>query len=196
MKYYLKIFKAALLAFILGICFSACKSEILKPEAKAEQETYFSVKQFFDDQWKTRHGIPYTLMRVSTFNGISDSTYLGLDSTLWQNIRHVFDEADIGDPKFLGQYQFNLFSDDQTDVIFLNYEAKNPTLFMRKMNIGMDQFTHRVRSLYIETEQQNRIYKRKQKLLYAPNKLIQIQEFEQSALAPEKDLKIEYIYAS
>jgi hypothetical protein len=195
MKYYLKARKLALLILITGFYFSACKNLEVHPEQKMEGDTYFSVKQFFDDQWATRHGQPITLTRISTFNGISDSAFLGLDSALWQNIRHIFDEADIGDPKFLGQYKFSLFTDDQTDITFLNYEAEKPNLFMRKMNIGMDQFTHKVRTLYIETQQKNRIYTRTQKLLYVPDKIIQIQEFEKSAIAPEKELKIEYIYS-
>jgi hypothetical protein len=105
-----------------------------------------------------------------------------------------FDQADIGNPKFLDQYRFNLFEDADLQLVNLNYEAKSDELFTQKMNIGVDAFNNRVRSVYIETRIRNKVYRRSQKLYYAPDRVIQIQEYEKSATMPEKDLKVEYHY--
>jgi hypothetical protein len=156
--------------------------------------TYFSIKDFFKDQWNTRRGSPYTLLRIVTLNGKTDSAFVDLDSTLWFSLKAKFDAADIGDRKFLDQYNFDLLEDDVSETRYLHYEAKNPELFMRKMDIGADQFTNLVKSVYIETREGGKAFERSQKLQYIPDRIFQIQEYEKSAAAPEKNLKIEYRY--
>lgn len=182
-----------LLVGIFSVLFFACKSKN-DPVNPEDQETYFSVRQFLDDQWATRHGQPVILLRITVFNGTTDTSFVSLDSTLWSTIRMKFDQADIGDPKFLDQYRFNLFEDKDLQLINLNYEAKSGDLFTRKMNIGVDAFNNRVRTVYIETNKHNKVYQRSQKLYYAPDRIIQIQEYEKSATMPEKSLKVEYHY--
>jgi hypothetical protein len=184
---------ALLLSGIFSVLCFACTSKKAAEKPK-DQETYFSVRQFLDDQWKTRKGQPIALLRITSFNGTSDSSFVNLDSTLWSNIRMKFDQADIGNPKFLDQYRFNLFEDADLQLVNLNYEAKSDELFTQKMNIGVDAFNNRVRSVYIETRIRNKVYRRSQKLYYAPDRVIQIQEYEKSATMPEKDLKVEYHY--
>lgn len=188
-----KSYRFLLLLGVFSILFSACKNK-RNPAKPEDPETYFSVQQFLDDQWATRHGQPVSLLRIISFNGMTDSSFVNLDSTLWSTIRAKFDEADIGNPKFLEQYTFNLFEDKDLQLINLNYEAKLPDLFTRKMYVGVDAFNNRVRSVYIETNKQNKVYRRSQKLYYAPDRVIQIQEFEKSLTMPEKDLKVEYHY--
>src|SRR6218665_3679923 len=77
--------------------------------------TYFSLKDYFDDQWKTRSGSPYTLLKIQTVNGKTDTAYAPLDSALWLEIRAPFDAADIGDKKFLGHYKYDSFEDETTE---------------------------------------------------------------------------------
>lgn len=183
-----------ILAIWLFVVFASCKGGADTPTVAEEQETYFSIKQFLDDQWKNREGVPYTLLRVASFNGVSDSAFVPLDSTLWHSLRSRFDETDISDPRFFGRYTFNTFEEEALDLINLYYEAIDPELFTRKLNIGIDYFTGRVRSVYVETSKKNAVYEKKGKLLYVPDRLIQVQEYEKSVVSPRKQLNVAYYF--
>ena len=180
---------AFLICFIF-LAFTNCKTKT-EPVDK-DAAGYFSIKQFLDDQWNNRRGIPYTLTKISTLNGKTDSSYIALDSVLWRNIRSKFDATDISDPKFLSQYDYNSYEEESMDFTTLHYQAKDKKLFTQVMNVDIDNFNNRVRSIYIETIKENAIYKKTEKLLYVPDDLIQIQEFEKSVVSPEKNMKISF----
>ena len=119
-----------LLIVVLSLSLFACKekqkSNSVKEENTEEVATYFSVTDFFIDQWSNRRGNPYTLLRIVTLNGKSDSSFVQLDSTLWFSLRAKFDAADIKNRKFLGQYNFDMF-EDQTNIVnvFVKDEKKS-----------------------------------------------------------------------
>ncbi len=163
--------------------------------AMAEEEPYFSISQYFDDQWQTRKDNPYTLLRIVNLNGRTDSSFVPLDSVLWQNLRAYFDAGDISQDKFKGQYKYNIFEDESTQSLNLIYEAKEPDLFTTKMLIGADMYSKLVRSVYMETKKEKKNYLQTQKLSYIPDRVFQIQEFEHSLAAPDKKLFIEYRFS-
>ena len=185
-----------LLIPLMTIAVFACKekqkSTSATEEKKEDVPTYFSITGYFEDQWNTRRGNPYVLLRIVTLNGKTDSAFVNLDSTLWYGLRAKFDAADISDKKFLDQYNFNMFPDETTGSNHLYYEAKTPELFMRKMDIGADQVTDLVKSVYLETRLNKGDMVRSQKLQYVPDRFFQIQEFESSPGAPDKNLRMEY----
>lgn len=187
-----------LLLLSLGL-FSGCKyikEKTRLPENKDNEETYFSIKQFLDDQWNLLHDQPILLLRVAEFNGKKDSAYVELDSTVWRNIRKQFDPADISNPRFLGQYDFSYFEENRLNMITLNYTSKNKKLFTKTIDIEMDNHTQRVRSIYIETSRNNRTYMKSQKLTYFPRNLIRIQTFEKSVISKSEELSISYYFKS
>lgn len=201
----MRISFAIALAFLLAL--SSCKEKQNSTSAKKDPASdttqqvldttaapNFSIRSFFDDQWSTRKGQPYTLLRIVNLNGKIDSSFVELDSTLWAQLRGPFDATDISDKKFNGQYSFDMFDDEASQTSNMNFEARNPDLFMRKMYITADQFSHRVQSVYVETETSRDGYSHSQKLSYIPDRTIQIREFEKSAATPAKNLIIEYRY--
>ena len=108
----------------------------------------------------------------------------------WKSILQPFFASDISDKKYLDQYNFSLFEDDVTDTRTLMYEAKDTKLFTKLLQIVTDQENNKITSIYVETEKNGKL----QKLLYAPVKLIQIQEFETSVIGNDKALKVEYFF--
>jgi len=183
------------LACLFPVFLSACKPEVRQETLPgAAKDTYFSVKQFLDDQWRMKGGQPYVLLRNTFFNGKADSAYVPLDSALWQTIRGQFDAADISASKFLGQYTFELYEDRDMGLVNYDYEAKRPELFTRRMIISADNFSNRIRSVYIETERRNKVYVRTQKLNYVPDNFIQLQEFQKSVATPAARLQVDYYF--
>lgn len=185
-----------LLIVVIALSLFACKEKQKsgsgEEEKAGEEDTYFSITDYFVDQWNNRRDNPYVLLRIVTLNGKSDSSFVNLDSTLWFGLRAKFDAADISNKKFLGQYKFDMFDDQTTETTHLHYEAKSPELFMQKMDIAADIFTNLVNSVYIETRQEKGNLSRTQKLQYIPDHIFQIQEYERSPGVPEKNLRMEY----
>lgn len=183
-----RIFPFITLLLLAGL--SACKDKKKNPGG---EEGYMSVRQFLDDQWNTMQGQPFTYTRIINLNGIRDTSFVPLDDQLWKTIRTPFDAADISSPKFLGKYNFSVAEDPVNGLVNFNYEAKSPEEYVQKMIVVMDGFNHRAKSIYIETLKKSNVYYRSQKLNYIPGRSILIQEFEKSAAAPQKDLRIIYI---
>lgn len=154
--------------------------------------TYFSVIDYFNDQWKNRNTDAYTLLKIEETDGRRDSTYLPLDSALWVRMRTPFDATDISDKKFLGWYSFDMFTDETTETTHLHYEAVADDLFMRKMDISADMVTNRIKSIYIETRRTQEGRVATQKLQYIPDRIFQTQSQESGGNGAAKNALLEY----
>jgi hypothetical protein len=157
-------------------------------------QTYFSIKDYFNDQWKSREGNPYTLLRLQTVNGKTDSAFKLLTNELWAALRAPFDAADISDKKFLGYYKFDSFIDETTETTHYYYESISPDLYLQKMDISADQYNNRVRSVYLETRRVENGRHISQKLQYIPDRLFQVQQFEKTEGQKEQNSNLEYRY--
>ncbi len=179
-----------MLVFILVSC--KPKQNDKAVEELAEKGTYFSIKQFIADQWSLYHGQPYGLQKIVYLNGKVDSAMVSAYDLDWAPIFKVFFETDISDKKFLGKYDFSKFADDATMTHNFFYEANDPKLFTRKLQISADNVNNKIRSIYIETQKQGQWSSKTQKLFYMPVKVISIQEYEKTAPNTVKELRIEY----
>lgn len=183
-----------LLAFIFSWFFiSSCSIADAPPvQEKAEGGTYFSIKGFIKDQWNTYSGQPFTFVKTVTLNGERDSSFVPGSDMEWGPLFKTFFDTDISDPKFLGQYDFTMFEDNATFTRNFYYEAKNEKLFTRKLQISADLENNKIRSVFVETADNERWHSKSRKLFYIPLKVISIQEYEKATPGPDKDLRIEY----
>jgi hypothetical protein len=179
--------------FALISLFAACRPPVNKPaDVTAEGPGYFSIAQFITDQWNTHRGQPYGMQKVVYMNGKVDSSLISAYDVDWGPIFKTFIETDISDLKYLDRYTFSEFADDATMTHNFFYEAKEESLFTRKLHIAADDVNHKVRSIYIETSKNGKWSNFSQKLFYMPMKVISIQEFEWAQTGPKKELRVEY----
>ncbi len=164
------------------------------PPVKVEDSssTYFSISDYFDDQWKSRSEDPYTLLKITESQGKRDSAFIPLDSVLWKQLRAPFDAADISNKKFLGWYKYDMFTDETTETLHLRYEAMASDLFMRNMDISADMFTRKVKAIYIETRREEHGHNVSQKLQYMSDRLFQVQTFEKTEGRTGKNTTVQY----
>jgi len=172
--------------------FSCKGEEEQKATANPATGTYFSIKDFTKDQWKTFHGQPFMLHQYVTLNGKTDSTILSALTMKWSLVFKTFFETDISDPKFLEQYDFAMFEESTTETRTFTYTAKKPELFTQKLQIAADMYTNKIRNIFIETQKQTFWNTQTQKLFYSPLRVIQIQEHNDPLIGRQKDLVIEY----
>lgn len=185
------------LFLIIIVLFFSCKRSEKKAVAPAElttdsAQTYFSINQLIDDQIDLYYGQPFTLYRIATLNGKTDSTIVNVDNMDWAAILKAFRGTDIGDKKYLGNYKFSMFDDDATGNRILVYEALDPKLFTRQLQIIIDPSNFKILSVYVETAKNTTWRSRKQRLLYMPLKIIQVQEDEKPLIGGSRNLKVDY----
>ncbi len=177
------------LLFLLFIT-SCSKSE--KAAEDSPEGTYFSIIQFTKDQWKTYKGQPFGIKKTVYLDGTADSTTTNAIDLDWASVFKVFFDTDISDKKFIGQYDFSAFRGIDKDVNGFYYEANNPKLYTKKLQITAEDITGRVKSIYIEAGKSDRMGTRSLKLFYTPLSSITIQEMETSKTGQKKELRVVY----
>lgn len=178
---------AILLALFAIVFCSSCKEDgYNEPDYSDVKGNYFSIRQYALDQWNTYSGEPLLIVKTVRVNsGRFDSSYTNGDTLNWGKIFHEFFETEISDRKYLGKYNFSQFDDAQDETHNFYYEALDEDLYTRKLLITIDQYSQRVKGIYIEAVKKSIFDDRMVKLYYKPMKRIQIQTTE-SPLFGEK----------
>lgn len=162
---------------LIVLLFAACNNKKEEKEDYSNVEgNYFSINQYMLDQWNTFSGEPFVIKKMMWINGkTEDSSYSNSDTINWARLFTIFSETDISDRKYLGQYTFNQFDDNQDGTHNFFYMAKDPDLFTQKLLLTADQENMKVKGIYIETFKKSATDEVTQKLYYSPMKKIQIQ---------------------
>lgn len=172
---------------------SACtqkNAENKKPEIAEDDKGpyYFSMKDFVLDQWNVFHGQPYTFLVRVTKDGKTDSSYVDAFKMELGALMETFNKTDIGEKKFLDKYRFNVVDDNVTFTRNYYYEAIDPTLYTKVLQVMTDPTNNKIKSVYVEASDD----KKELKLYYAPHKIIQVQEFKKANSGLLKEVKTEY----
>lgn len=171
---------------------SSCKFSKSDDRPLPADSAYFSIKEFVKDQIILNSGQPISLTRISVLNGEKDSSLTNYMTANWAPVFDAFNESDIAARKFLGQYSFSQFDDESTGTHDFVYTAKNPKLFTRTLQIHIDPYTNKIKSIYIETAKNNFWTNTNKKLLFIPYRIIQIQEAEHYFIGKSKELLVEF----
>ncbi|XZF13937.1 hypothetical protein ACTHGU_19335 [Chitinophagaceae bacterium MMS25-I14] len=186
----IRVLTLAVVSFLLS-CSCNEKQESGTTNVGNNNGTYFPVKQFILYEWNKYQGLPITFTRTATLNGQRDSSLVGAFSIDWGSIFRIFSETDIGDPKFLGQYDCSDFQDSASGMRILYYKAKSPKLFTQTLQLNLDIEGH-VKTLYIEAGQHSFWNSKTEKLYYSEAKILQIQQHENPLIGSRKDMMVVY----
>lgn len=171
---------------------SSCKFGRVDDRPLPADSSYFSIKDFVRDQIILNRGQPISLTRISVLNGEKDSSLTNFLTANWAPVFDAFNESDIAARKFIGQYSFSQFDDETSGTHDFVYTANNPKVFTRTLQIHVDPYNNKIKSIYIETAKANFWTNTNKKLLYIPNKIIQIQEAEHYFIGKSKNLLVEF----
>jgi hypothetical protein len=196
----LSLLLPATLCLLLFACKEKQKSATTEQKAapivplKVEDttQTYFSIRDYLNEQWNLKKDNPYTLLKIVIANGKRDSAFVPFDSANWFAIMKPFYIADIGDKKYLGWYRFDSFEDEAAEEMHIHYEAIAPDTIMRKMDIAANRYSGMVNLVYMETRQKanNEIITRK--MTYKRDDFIQVVESEKEEGKPAVQRVIEH----
>ena len=186
------LIKTAVAIVLVSVLAGCTNRAAEKAETAAEEGTYFSLRQYARDLWQTYHNQPITFEKTVRLNGRADTSYENIYQVDWASVFEAFFSAEISDPKYLGRYGFQVFDDESTGLRTYAYEALEPALTTRLMHISTDPVTQKIRSIYIETERKDDLGSQSRKLFFAPLRVIQIQEREDSRTGPGRELLVRY----
>jgi hypothetical protein len=180
--------------FVLLLMLSSCQRYGTSKELVNDGNTYFSIKQYALDQVQMFGGVPHSLYRIVHLDGKVDSTITNFINMDWASIFQIFGASDISPKKFIGQYDFASYDDDATSSRGLIYTAKReyPNLLTRTLQINADPSNNKITSIYIETAKSDFWGSTRQRLLYVPLRVIQIQEEQHGLLGKARKLRVDY----
>ncbi len=192
----MKKYPAYISLFIIAliVLFASCKKKDTKDPYADIQGNYFSIRQFALDQWNTFRGSPFLILKTVKNGNKTDSSYTNSDTLNWGNIFKVFFETDISDRKFIGQYTFTQFDDNQEGTHNFYYKANDPDLFTQKLLITIDQINNKVKGIYIETYKKTLWDECKQTLFYYPMHTIQIQTDDKPVIGSKNYSVLQYYF--
>lgn len=181
------------IALVLSVLFAGCKEDELPAEYSNITGNYFSIRQYTLDQWNIYSGEPFLIQKTVRVNdGAYDTTYTNSDTLDWGQIFNIFFKTEISDRKFLGKYKFTEFNDDHDETHNYFYEALDDDLYTRKLLIAVDQYTQKVKGIYIEAADNSPLEDKLVKLYYKPMRRIQIQTLVKPVFGKEKHTVTEY----
>ncbi len=154
--------------------------------------SYWSINQFIIDQYNLVLGEPIALTKVVTLNGNVDTSYIPIDKVDWATVFKVFGTTDISDSKYYNLYNYSHFDDNSMEMSTMSYAAKDPDLYVQRLDVNYDNETRKISSVYIETNVSNWMHEKQQKLSYYVGDKIIIHETESSKFSKDKDLTVLY----
>lgn len=180
--------------------FMACNSGEKSTEQNANvqlidsSQGLWSIKAYLDDQWILLQDAPLVLLKTVEQNGKVDSSYLQLDEKGFAEIRAFFDKTDINDSKMRNLYSVEEFSDFGNAFIFLNYKALDPELLTQKVELGINDETMKIKTVFIETRKSSLFKSEIMKLNYNSNKSIVIQQDIKKMFSDPERIVTKYLY--
>jgi hypothetical protein len=166
------------------------------PKDVVNSNGYFPINQFINDAIKTYGGTPFSLYKIVYINGAVDTTLVNFMNMDWASIFITFNATDISYKKYAGLYKEEVYDDYVTGMRSYMYTAQDPKLLTRLLQISSDPTNNRITSIYIETEKHDFWGDKKQKLLYVPLRIIQIQETQHHLIGKSGTMRVEYRFMS
>ena len=125
-------------------------------------------------------------------NGKKDTGFVSAEKLDWSSVLDPFLASDIGDTSFLGKYKCSVFDEYATNSKVYYYEAIDPNVFTRLLQVNFDLENRHINGIYIETFEKTNFGDRAHRLIYRDGEVIDIREIEHSKLLPSKNLAVSY----
>ncbi|MDB5009270.1 MAG: hypothetical protein JWQ06_59 [Mucilaginibacter sp.] len=160
------IYRAVLIVSILFAgAFSACK-----PEIKETGDTlkYVDLKAYFKGNSAHLTVLNKPVYKTVTHNGVTESKKVHIDN--WERELSLFSESDINKPAWKDSYFI------QNTVNTLVYKAKYPELQTREIIINREN--DKIKRITIVNHTQNILYETREKLIYIPDSMYNIEKMQ------------------
>ncbi len=125
-------------------------------------------------------------------NGSKDSSKVPDNKMPWTDIKELFKEANIQDKSLDKKYLIDITHDTATHAMTLHYSAMDPSLYTQSISIISSDDDRSLRSLYIETSDPGWISSTHQRILFIPERTLQIQEQVKRLFSKEKTVITTY----
>jgi hypothetical protein len=160
-----KIRLAALAGVVFISCFTACKPDIKETGASLK---YFDLKGYFEKDSEHLAKLNPLVFKTVVHNGITESKKLHIAN--WQAELDFFKSSDINKPAWKDNYTI------QADSNYIMYRAK--TLDVKTRSITIKLVNSKVKWILINNYTKNLLYMTRERLMYFPDSLYQIDKMQ------------------
>ena len=178
------------LILILFFALSACGNKTVYNGNS--RVNYPDIKLVLDDYLDTTAPVLYN--KFINNSGSKDSSKVPDNKMPWKDIYSLFQKANIQNEDLDKKYVVDVTNDTLTKAMTLHYSALDPGLFTQKVSIISNNEDRSLRSLCIETTDPGWFSSVHQRLLFIPNRTIQIQERTKRLFSDEKTIVTTYKY--
>jgi hypothetical protein len=169
---------------IVILCFTLTACGNKKKYNGDSRVNYPDIKLVLDDYLDTEAPLMYN--KYVNDNGSKDSSKVPDNEMPWKDIYATFEQANIQEKELDKKYIIDITNDTTTQAMTLHYTALDPNLFTQKISIISNNMDRDLRSLYIETTDPGWFSSTNQRLLFIPDRSIQIQERTKRLFSEEK----------
>jgi len=173
-------FKIATLFCLFVVFLFSCGEE---EYAGDELISYPDFNQILQDEWDM--DAPLVYWRVIRTASMVDSVQVQSTEMPWEVIKDIFSKANIQKEELNHHYAIDILNDSVSNSITLYYKALAPKDFTRKVSIVSDGESSDLISLYFETNEKGDANRNGDRILFVPNKLLQIQKRQDKSIAVE-----------
>lgn len=119
---------------------------------------------------------PNSFRKVIRTQTTNDTTYHKANEIKWKEVEYPFLQSSFFDKKYDKQYKIDILEDTLSTTLTVMYTSLNPKNPTQKMTIRTGQPDNKVLSIYIEYNDIGFLTSQNYKLLYLPQRTIQIQD--------------------
>ena len=172
--------KILYVAFFIQILFFSCRnhqSSAIQQASKdsTESQTFFPVTQFIKAQLKDIDSMPITPLKIITYNGKTDSSWLKKEDI--RSFAQPFLHPEIDTTNFTSLFKQRSFLDQTINAITFSYDPIGElpdTLELKRWDVYIDPQKNGITRIYIVKEKSNNGILQTMQLIWKSNKWCKI----------------------
>lgn len=180
--------KKKLVLFSLLILMLACGKNIIYEGDS--MLNYPDMKTIVRKYLDTTNPILYT--KIVKQNNKSDSSKIANNKMPWDDLFSEFLRCSLYDSSLDRHYGIDILQDTLLNSTTVLYSTLDPELYVQSISISSDRNSGDLEHMYIETDDPGFFSSVKKRILFVPNKTIQIQERRKSLFSKEKTKIVTY----
>ncbi|HMN32500.1 MAG: hypothetical protein IT215_04125 [Chitinophagaceae bacterium] len=138
----------------------------------------------------------HQFLKIEYQNQQKDTTTVKSSEINWEDIHHLFSEANLFDEKLDKKYSISIIQDTLNPLMTLIYTSLYQKNLVQKLNIKARVEDNKINSIYWETLKHGFMSKEEKKILYVVNQTIQIQQFKKEFFSKPTQSIIQYSLAN
>ncbi len=179
-----------LIPLFLLFLFSSCSNPTV--QEGDSKINYPDMELIYTDYMLPFQNSNQQFLKIEYQNQQKDTTKINSSEMNWDEIHHLFSEANLFDEKLDKKYLISIIQDTLNPLMTLIYTSLDQNNLVQKLSIKARVEDNRINSVYWETLKPGFMSKAEKKILYVVDQTIQIQQFKKEFFSKPTQSIIQY----